>query len=107
MQTLRLRGILEWRNEVTSSVDQPAAEPAEVLVLIWPAGDFKRLPFGTTASEVVRAQVSNSLCGGSKADTHAAYSVSCLRRSTGRKDKKMKSLPLSASQGEPLGIEAA
>ncbi len=58
VQTLRLRGILEWRNEVTSGSDQSgSSESAEVMILIWPAGEFKRLPRGTTASEIVRDQV--------------------------------------------------
>lgn len=58
MQTLRLRGILEWRDEVTSGPDQ--SEPptsSEVMILIWPDGEFKRLPRGTTASEIVYNQV--------------------------------------------------
>lgn len=58
-QTLRLRGILEWRDEVTSSYD--SASSNEVMVLIWPAGHFRRLPRGTTASDVVRDQVTKFL----------------------------------------------
>ncbi|KAL3147107.1 hypothetical protein ABBQ38_015063 [Trebouxia sp. C0009 RCD-2024] len=54
LKTLRLRGILEWRDEVTSSYD--SASSNEVMVLIWPAGHFRRLPRGTTASDVVRDQ---------------------------------------------------
>lgn len=58
MQTLRLRGILEWRNEVTSGPDQSGSSAStEVMILIWPAGEFKRLPRGTTAGEIVHDQV--------------------------------------------------
>lgn len=57
VQTQRLRGILEWRDEVTSSYDSASSD--EVMILIWPAGHFKRLPRGTTASQVVRDQVSH------------------------------------------------
>ncbi len=58
MQTLRLRGILEWRDEVTSGPDHSGSSTSsEVMILIWPAGEFKRLPRGTTASEIVHDQV--------------------------------------------------
>ena len=64
VQTLRLRGILEWRDEVTSSYDSASSD--EVMILIWPAGHFKRLPRGTTASQVVRDQVSHlAVCSAS------------------------------------------
>ena len=55
LQTLRLRGILEWRDEVTSSYDSSSSD--EVMILIWPAGNFRRLPRGTTASEIVHVEV--------------------------------------------------
>lgn len=65
--------MLEWRDEVTShpSPQSPvesanATDPgqsnqagAEVMVLIWPAGDFVRLPRGTTAGQIVHDQVSS------------------------------------------------
>ena len=53
---MRLRGILEWRDEVTSSYDSCSSD--EVMGLVWPAGSFRRLPRGTTAGGVVRDQVS-------------------------------------------------
>ena len=67
--------MLEWRNEVTSDLSQQpnlqlptgvtkpgSAAPdsqqgAEVMILIWPAGDFVRLPRGTTAGQIVHDQV--------------------------------------------------
>ncbi|KAL0043308.1 hypothetical protein WJX79_001115 [Trebouxia sp. C0005] len=57
LKTLRLRGILEWRDEVTSGPDHSGSSASsEVMILIWPAGEFKRLPRGTTASEIVHDQ---------------------------------------------------
>ncbi|DBA73503.1 TPA: hypothetical protein ACH3X1_011529 [Trebouxia sp. C0004] len=57
LKTLRLRGILEWRDEVTSRPDHSGSSTSsEVMILIWPAGEFKRLPRGTTASEIVHDQ---------------------------------------------------
>ena len=67
--------MLEWRNEVTSDLSQQpnlqlpsgvtkpgSAAPdsqqgTEVMILIWPAGDFVRLPRGTTAGQIVHDQV--------------------------------------------------
>ena len=63
MQTLRLRGILEWRDEVTSGPDHSGSSTSsEVMILIWPAGEFKRLPRGMTASEIVHDQVRWHIC---------------------------------------------
>lgn len=59
LQTLRLRGILEWRDEVTSSYDSSSSD--EVMILIWPAGNFRRLPRGTTASEIVHDEVCSKM----------------------------------------------
>ncbi|KAL0045856.1 hypothetical protein WJX82_006850 [Trebouxia sp. C0006] len=57
LKTLRLRGILEWRDEVTSGPDHSGSSTSsEVMILIWPAGEFKRLPRGTTASKIVHDQ---------------------------------------------------
>lgn len=70
-----LRTMLEWRYEVTSdgpgeTTPQPAdgtarirdavsgsQQEGEVMILIWPAGDFVRLPRGTTAGQIVHDQV--------------------------------------------------
>ena len=67
--------MLEWRNEVTSELSQQPSlqlptgvaasgnaapdsqQGVEVMVLIWPAGDFVRLPRGTTAGQIVHDQV--------------------------------------------------
>lgn len=69
-----LRTMLEWRYEVTSdgpgeTTIQPAdgtarirdavsgsQQEGEVMILIWPAGDFVRLPRGTTAGQIVHDQ---------------------------------------------------
>lgn len=75
LQIRFLRTMLEWRNEVTS--DNPSEsslqaakgaardnnaipgnqQEGEVMILIWPAGDFVRLRRGTTAGQIVHDQV--------------------------------------------------
>lgn len=67
--------MLEWRNEVTNDLPEESSlqlpsdtvrrgsaasdsqQEEEVMILIWPAGDFVRLPRGTTAGQIVHDQV--------------------------------------------------
>ena len=67
--------MLEWRNEVTNDLTEDSSlqlpsdtarsgsaasdsqQEGEVMILIWPAGDFVRLPRGTTAGQIVHDQV--------------------------------------------------
>ena len=52
-----LRAVLEWGKDLNPDAEADVEESAEVLVLLWPPGEFKRLPRGTTAGQLIKDQV--------------------------------------------------
>lgn len=64
-KTLLLRAVLEWGNEMDADIGDTTAATASheaedstatsgVIVLMWPPGEFKRLPRGTTAGHIIK-----------------------------------------------------
>lgn len=53
-----LRSVLEWGREIESEDGTAAAElSTDVTVVMWPPGDLKQLPRGTTAGSVIKDYV--------------------------------------------------
>ncbi len=79
-----LRAVLEWGKDLNPDAEADVEESAEVLVLLWPPGEFKRLPRGTTAGQLIEDQVSIG--------DHALTSTACTAGLYFR--ASFKSLPL-------------
>ena len=58
-QTRLLRSVLEWGREIETEEGASDVEEltSDVTVVMWPPGDLKQLPRGTTAGAVIKIYV--------------------------------------------------